>query len=226
MSEQNKILLVSDNPKLLLTKIYNKYFKLTIKAEISDKADISPDAIIGDNCHIGAFCSIGRCKIGDNVAIMANVTIYDNVTIGDYVIIHSGTVLGRPGFGFEKDIDGSLINFPQISTLIIEDNVEIGANCTIDKGALKDTIIGKNSKINNLCHIAHNVSIGKSTTITGQVNISGSTTIGNNVWISPNSTLIGHTSVGNNSIIGAGSVVTKDIPANEVWLGAPAKKIR
>lgn len=226
LQKADKVLVVSKTPKLLLAKIYQHYFKTLPVPQISDKADISPEAVIGTNCYIGAFSSVGKCKIGNNVAIMPNVTIYDDVEIGDNVMVHSGTILGRPGFGYERDTDNALYLFPQISRLIIKDNVEIGANCTIDKGALLDTVIERDSKINNSCHIAHNVSIGKSSVITGHVYIAGSTKIGNNVWISPNTTFIGHTAIGDNSIIGAGSVVTKDIPANEIWYGSPAKKQR
>lgn len=226
LQHEYKVLIVAENPKLLLAKIYQKYFKLLPKPMISNKADISSDAVIGNNCYIGPFCSIGKCRIGDNVTIMPNVTIYDDVEIGDNVIVHSGTVLGRPGFGYENDNNGVFYQFPQVAKLIINDNVEIGANCTIDKGALKNTVIGQNTKINNGCHIAHNVSIGKSTIITGHVYVAGSTNIGNNDWISPNTTLIGHTNVGSNSKIGAGSLVTKDIPNNELWFGSPAKKMR
>ncbi len=226
LQSMDKVLIVSDNPKLLLAKIYQQFFKELPSPQINDKADISPEATIGKNCFIGAFCSIGKCKIGNNVTIMPNVTIYDDVEIGDNVIVHSGTLLGRPGFGFEKDKDDVLYLFPQVAKLIIRDNVEIGGNCVLDKGAMLNTVIGKYSKINNGCHIAHNVTIGESSVITGHVYIAGSTKIGNNVWISPNTTLIGHTSVGNNSMIGAGSIITKDIPDNEVWFGAPAKKQR
>jgi len=226
LQKSDKVLVVSEAPKLLLAKIYHQYFKTLPVPIISDKADISPDAVIGANCYIGAFCSVGKCKIGNNVIIMPNVTIYDDVVIGDNVIVHSGTILGRPGFGYERDSDNMLYLFPQISRLIIKDNVEIGANCAIDKGALLDTVIERNSKINNSCHIAHNVSIGRSSVITGHVYIAGSTKIGNNVWISPNTTFVGHTVIGDNSKVGAGSLVTKDIPANEVWFGSPAKKQR
>ncbi len=226
MDSAGKILIQVDNPYLTIAKIGNEFFVKRETPIISKTAIIDPGARIGKDVYIGAFTVLGSCKIGDNSIIQENVIIRDNVTIGCNVIIKSGAVIGTSGFGFIKDKDGKLIKFPQLGKVIIQDNVEIGSNTCIDRGAFSDTIIGSNTKINNLCHIAHNVEIGNTTIITAHVNISGSTIIGNNVWIAPNSTLIGHQTIGDNVLIGAGSVVLGDIHSNEVWVGNPAKFLK
>ena len=124
------------------------------------------------------------------------------------------------GFG-----DGRWIKFPQIGKLIIKNDVEIGSNTCIDRGALSDTIIGPGTKINNLCHIAHNVKIGSNVIIAALVNISGSSIIEDNVWIAPSAALRGHQRIGEGAIIGTGAIVTKNVPPGETWIGNPARKL-
>ena len=225
MKQDGKVLLIADNPKLILTKIGNNFFVNKIKPEIHATAVIHNNAKIGDNVFIGANSTIGDCKIGNDTVILSNVSINDEVEIGNNVLIKSGAVLGFEGFGFEKQENGELIKFPQVGKLIISNFVEIGANTCIDKGALSNTVIGEGTKINNLCHIAHNVIIGKNVIITAQVNISGSSTIDDNVWIAPNASLRGHQTIGKGAVIGMSAVVTKNVPAGETWIGNPARKI-
>ena len=149
----------------------------------------------------------------------------NNDTCRNGCVIKSGAVLGGAGFGYERDSDGNLFRFPQIGQLIIGDYVEVGANTCIDCGALSDTVIGHHTKINNLCHIAHNNKIGNNVIITGCVNISGSNKIEDNVWIAPNASVRGWVHIGNGATIGMGAVVVKDVPANEIWVGNPAHKL-
>ena len=137
----------------------------------------------------------------------------------------AGAVLGGAGFGYERDAEGNMFRFPQIGQLIIGDYVEIGSNTCIDRGALADTVIGDYTKINNLCHIAHNNKIGKNVTITGCVNISGSNVIDDNVWIAPNSSIRGWVHIEEGATVGMGAVVVKNIPAHETWVGNPARKL-
>lgn len=224
LEAQNKVLIVVDNPKLALAKIGNQFFIEKLKPFIHPTAIVDKEAIIGDKVYIGPYSIIGKSKIGDRCIINAHVHIYDNVVIGSNSNVKSGAVLGGEGFGYERDKNGNLFSFPQIGNLIIGDNVEIGSNTTIDRGALSDTIIGDYTKINNLCHIAHNNKIGSNVVITGCVNISGSNIIEDNVWIAPNTSILGWLSIGKGAKIGMGSVVTKNIPANEVWFGNPARK--
>jgi UDP-3-O-[3-hydroxymyristoyl] glucosamine N-acyltransferase len=226
LQHEYKVLIVAENPKLLLAKIYQKYFKLLPKPMISNKADISSDAVIGNNCYIGPFCSIGKCRIGDNVTIMPNVTIYDDVEIGDNVIVHSGCSIGSNGLGCMRDYDNTLYVSPHVGGVIISDNVEIGSNSFIARGAFSNTLIKKGTKINGNCFIAHNCIVGENVLFTGSSMIAGSSKIGDNSIVYSNVFVREQITVGANSIIGAGSVVTKEIPANEVWFGSPAKKRR
>ena len=225
MQSQNKILIQVSDPKYTILKIGNHFFTEKIEPGIHKSAFIHPHAKLGQNVFIANNSSVGACKIGNDVKIYPNVVINDNVLIGNNVTIKAGAVLGFEGFGYERDEANNLMKFPQLGNLIIHDNVEIGANTCIDKGSLSDTIIGFNTKINNLCHIAHNVVIGKNVVITAQVNVSGSTIIEDDVWVAPNASFRGHQRIGKGATIGMGSVVTKDVPAGETWLGSPAKKV-
>jgi UDP-3-O-[3-hydroxymyristoyl] glucosamine N-acyltransferase len=225
LKNQGKVLIVVDDPKLAIARVGNEFFLEKVTPRIDPSASVHQTAKIGKNIFIGPNACIGRCEIGDNAVIHANVVIYDGVKIGHNVIIKAGAVLGGEGFGFERDEHGNLVKFPQIGGLIIEDDVQIGANTCIDRGALTDTVIGHGTKINNLCHIAHNVVIGRNAIVTAQVNISGSTIVEDDVWISPNASLRGHQKIGRGATIGTGAVVTKDVPAGETWAGNPAKKL-
>lgn len=218
IQDKNKLLLVVENPKTTLAKIGFYYFVDKIEPFIHPSAIIDKNAKIGMNVYIGANSVIGKSIIGDSCIIGANVHIYDCVEIGHHCEIKSGAVLGGVGFGFEKDKDGNLFRFPQIANLIIGNYVDIGSNTTIDRGALSDTIIGDFTKINNLCHIAHNNKIGNNVTITGCVNISGSNVIDDDVWISPNSSIRGFIHIAKGCTVGMGAVVTKHIPAGETWV--------
>lgn len=225
LKQLGKVFLIVDNPKLTIAKVGYAFFVDKMMPGIHPTALIHPEAVIGNGAFIGANVIIGNCKIGDNVCICPNVVVNDNVMIGNDVIIKSGANLGFDGFGFERGEDGDLIKFPQLGSLIIRNKVEIGSSTCIDKGALSDTIIGEGTKINNLCHIAHNVIIGKNVVITAHVNISGSSIIEDNVWIAPNASLRGHQTIGKGAVIGMGAVVTKNIPAGETWIGNPARKL-
>jgi UDP-3-O-[3-hydroxymyristoyl] glucosamine N-acyltransferase len=220
-----KVLLVVDNPKFQLAKIGNHFFVEKLTPVIHPTAIIDPKAKIGKDVYVGPYTVVGNSFVGDGCIIDSNVRIHDDVTLGTNCVVKSGAVLGGEGFGYEKDENGNRFRFPQIGRLIIGNNVEIGSNTTIDRGALSDTIIGDFSKINNLCHIAHNNKIGENVIITGCVNISGSNTIDDNVWIAPNSSIRGWVHIGEGAIIGMGAVVTKNIPAGETWVGNPAHKL-
>lgn len=226
MQLAKKVLLVVNNPKRILAKIGNHFFVNRVSPGIHPTAIIDPSAILGENVYVGPYSVIGKASIGDNCIIDSNVRIHDGVVLGHDCSIKAGAVLGGEGFGFEKDENGNRFRFPQIGGLLIGNYVEVGANTCIDRGALSDTIIGDYTKINNLCHIAHNNNIGKNVTITGCVNVSGSNKIEDNVWIAPNASIVGYVRIGENTVVGMGSVVVKDIPSNEVWVGNPARKIR
>jgi UDP-3-O-[3-hydroxymyristoyl] glucosamine N-acyltransferase len=186
---------------------------------------IENNVSIGDNTIIYPGCYIGHhTKIGTNTLIYPNVSIREQITIGKCAIIHSGTVIGSDGFGFET-IDGVHHKIPQIGTVEIGDDVEIGANVTIDRARFDKTVIGSGTKIDNLVHIAHNVVIGKNSIIVAQVGISGSTTIGSNVTLAGQVGIVGHIDIGDNAVVMAQAGVTKSLPGQDSYWGTPAKPL-
>lgn len=220
-----KILIHVINPKVALAEIGNHFFVAHPQPSIHPTAIINPEAKIGKDVSIGAYSVIGKAVIGEGCDIDSNVRVYDETVMGKGCVIKAGAVLGGAGFGYERDADGNKFQFPQIGQLIMGNFVEVGANTCIDRGALADTVIGDYTKINNLCHIAHNNKIGKNVTITGCVNVSGSNVIDDDAWIAPNSSIRGWVHIGKKATVGMGSVVVKDIPAGETWVGNPARKL-
>ena len=221
-----KVLLVVENPKVCLAKIGNAFFSDKPTPGIHSTAIVDPEAKLGKNVCIGPYSVIGKATIGEGTVIESHVRIYDDVRMGKNCHIKDGAILGGAGFGFEKDENGNRFRFPQIGSLIMGDEVEVGGNTCIDRGALSDTIIGSHTKINNLCHIAHNNVIGENVEITGCVNVSGGNVIDDNVWLAPNSSLVGYIHIGEGAVLGMGAVAVKDIPAHEVWVGNPAKFLK
>ena len=220
-----KVLIRVKNPKVAIAEVGNHFFVEQPKRFIHTTAIIDPEAKIGKDVSIGAYCVIGKAVIGDGCVLDTNVRVYDDVVMGKSCVVKAGAVLGGAGFGYERDADGNKFRFPQIGQLIMGDYVEVGANTCIDRGALADTVIGDYTKINNLCHIAHNNKIGKNVTITGCVNVSGSNVIDDDVWLAPNSSVRGWVHVGKGVTVGMGAVVVKDIPEGETWVGNPARKL-
>ena len=187
--------------------------------------------LIGNNVKIGSKTYIGsntiiehNVKIGKNCLIGSNVTI-KNTIIGNNVVIQDGCKIGVKGFGFIP-IKNKNFRFPHIGRVILNDNVELGANCTIDRGSIGDTVIGENTFLDNQVHMAHNVKLGKNCMIAGQVGFAGSSTIGDNVSIGGQAGVSGHLKIGNNVRIGGGSGVVKDIPSNTTVMGYPAVPLK
>lgn len=208
----DKAIIFTKNPQLAITYIINNFFMEKTNYKISQKSTIDSSVKISDNVNIDDNVVIGKnCIIGNNTYIYSNCVLYPNTIIGSNVIIHAGAKIGNEGFGYIQNLDGQYIQFPHIGKVIINDGVEIGANTCIDRGALSDTIIGANTKIDNLCHIAHNVKIGKNCLITAKVEISGSSVIGDNVYIGPNATIIDSITIGDNAVIGMGAIVRHDV---------------
>ena len=196
-----------------------------------DKVNFGKNVLIGKNVSIGI-----DCKIGHNTIIEKNVVIGDNCSIGSNNIIRNtiiknnvkildNCVIGKHGFGFFPIKDKNL-RYPHIGTVLIEDNCEIGCGATIDRGSMSNTVIGKNTYLDNQIHIAHNVKIGENSIIAGQVGIAGSSIIGCNVKIGGQAGISGHLKIGNNVEIAGGSGVIKDLPDNVKVMGYPAKNIR
>ncbi len=188
-------------------------------------AVIGPEVEIGSNTVVSPNAVIGKsCRIGRNAYIGPGVTLR-SALVGDNVILHDGARIGQDGFGFLPGSAG-LEKVPQIGRVIIQDKVEIGANTTVDRGALSDTVIGEGTKIDNLVQIAHNVTIGRHTVIAALSGISGSCTIGDQVMIGGYCGFVDHISVGNGAMIAAGSGVMNDVPPGEKWGGRPAQPLR
>ncbi len=201
------------------------------KTKLINKVKFGKNVLIGKNVKIGSNCSIGHnsileknISIGDNCSIGSNVIIRNSI-IKDNVHILDGCIIGKKGFGFFPDNQCNF-RYPQIGMVIIENNAEIGSGSTIDRGSLSNTIIGKNTFLDNQIHIAHNVKIGNNCIIAGQVGFAGSSTLGNNVMIGGQAGVSGHLKVGNNVQIGGGSGVIGDIPDNTKVMGYPAKNLR
>lgn len=225
-----------------LLEKYNEIMTNTGKTGIEQPSYISASATIADDVYIGAFSYVGEnasigsgvkiypgCYIGDNVIIkensvlFASVKVYDGCTLGARVVIHSGTVIGGDGFGFAPQKDGTYKKIPQIGNVIIEDDVEIGANTTIDRATMGSTNIRKGVKLDNLIQIAHNVDIGENTVIAAQTGISGSTKVGRNCIIGGQVGMVGHIHIADGTRINAQSGLSKSVTAaNTALTGTPA----
>lgn len=190
-------------------------------------AYISPNARIGNNVKIHPHCFVGECvTIEDNTTLYSGVKIYDECQIGKNCIIHAGAVIGADGFGFAPQTDGTYHKIPQMGKVVVEDNVEIGANTTIDRAVMGATIIRKGVKLDNLIQIAHNVEVGENTVMASQVGISGSTKIGKQCMLGGQVGLGGHISIGDGANIGAQSGIISNVKAGEQLIGAPAIPIK
>ena len=224
MQADGKVLIGVKNPRMAISKIINEFFFQKPAPGIHPRAWVDPEAIIDPTAHIEAGCSIGKAKIGSGTVIRANVVVYDDVEIGDNCLIQAGAVIGTDGLGCNREEDGTLIKFPHMGGIKIGNNVEIGANCQIAKGVLSDTIIKDGCKINGLSFIAHNCVLEENVWITGDTMLCGSTHVGKNATIFSNVIVREQSQIGAGSIIGMGSVVTKNVPEGETWFGAPAHK--
>jgi len=235
--------LVVDNVLVAVAKLTTKFypdaindnFDETVKyidqTEFKAKVKCGKNVLIGENVTIGSNCLIGHntiieknVSIGNNCSIGSN-TVIRNTIIKNDVIILDNCVIGKHGYGFFP-INNKNLRYPHIGYVLIEENCEIGCGSTIDRGSMSNTLIGKNTYLDNQIHIAHNVKIGENSIIAGQVGIAGSSIIGKNVKIGGQAGISGHIKIGNNVEIGGGSGVIKDIPDNTKVMGYPAKKIR
>ena len=189
--------------------------------------------VISRGCRIGKNVKIFHntvlledVEIGDDCLIFQNVSVREKCKIGNRVIIHSGTVIGSDGFGFEPDKEGRFHKIPQIGNVIIEDDVELGSNVSIDRASIGSTVIKRGVKVDNLVQIAHNVYIGEDTIISAQAGISGSTKVGKNCFILGQAGLTGHIEIADNVILIAQSGVSKSITKAGTYFGYPAKELK
>ena len=243
LNRQNGI--VVQNPQLAFSKILNVFCpRYTIQkgihptavidssVHLGDAVSVGANAVIKANVTIGEGTNVGpnsvigcNAVIGKECRIHSRVTIYHECTIGDRVVIFSGTVIGSDGFGFVTE-ENTHYKIPQIGKVIIGSDVEIGANCAIDRATIGETIIGDMTKLDNLIHIAHNVKIGVGCLLAAGVGISGSVTIEDYCILAGQSGVVPHVSIGTKSIIAVQSGVTKSLKGGEIYSGMPARKIR
>lgn len=242
----NKPLIKVDYPSLALSKIIefllpdsiphpkgiHKTAIIPKSASIGKNVSVGPYAIISDNAALGnntiiyPFCYIGKnSKIGEDCILYPHVTVRESIIIGNRVIIHPATVVGSDGFGFDTQKNGTHFKIPQLGTVVIEDDVEIGACVTIDRARFAKTIIGKGSKIDNLVQIAHNVIIGPYCLIAAQSGISGSSTLGRNVVFGGQVGVADHVKIGDFVAAGAKTGISKSFPPKTVLFGYPAKQV-
>jgi UDP-3-O-[3-hydroxymyristoyl] glucosamine N-acyltransferase len=236
----------AEEPNKAFFKLVSRYFAPDFPLKgIDPSAFIDPSAKIGKNFAAGKNVVISAgCSIGDNVKIYHNTVILEDVEIGndclvfqnisirekckigDRCIIHANTVIGSDGFGYDQDENGVFQKIPQIGNVVIESDVEIGSNVSIDRASIGSTLIKRGTKIDNLTQIAHNVVIGEDTIISSQVGISGSTKVGNHCFILGQVGLTGHIEIGNKVILIAQSGVSKSILKEGTYFGSPAKEVK
>ena len=230
-----------DDAYACFAKLLEVYSQMSKKSpKIENPSFISDTASVGEGLYLGAFAYIGEnAKIGNNVSIYPNAYIGDNVEIGEgsiihpgasiytdckigkNCIIHAGVIIGADGFGFVPDSNGEYQKVPQIGNVILEDNVEVGSNSTIDRATMGSTIIRKGVKIDNLCQIAHNVEIGKNTAMAAQVGIAGSAKIGENVMIGGQAGISGHLFIADGAKIVAQSGIPSSVKKADTLMGSP-----
>ncbi|MFZ2385915.1 MAG: UDP-3-O-(3-hydroxymyristoyl)glucosamine N-acyltransferase [Candidatus Omnitrophota bacterium] len=244
VSSGHKALIRAENPSLAFTQVVQLFG--AVKARHQQGAH--PSAVISGKASLGSNVSVGACaviedgaSVGDNTVIYAgsyigygarvgngcliypNVTVREEVVIGDRVIIHSGSVIGSDGFGYVT-VKGAHHKIPQTGTVIIEDDVEIGANVTVDRARFDKTSIGRGTKIDNLVQIAHNVAIGSNVFVVAQAGISGSTKVGDGAIIAGQAGMVGHITIGEGAVVAAQAGVTKSVPPHTMVSGYPARE--
>ncbi len=237
--------IIVDNPQLAFARILEKFSTeqdwepgihptaivdntatIGIDVSIGPYCVIGKEAVIGDASKIGSHCVVGESVIiGKESILYSHVTIYRDCRIGCNAIINSGTTIGSDGFGFVQS-GSDHVKIPQNGNVVIGDQVEIGSNCSIDRGTIGSTTIDDCTKMDNLVHIAHNVQIGKGCLITGQVGIAGSSVIGDFCIFAGQAGVAPHVTIGNRAVFAAKTGVTKSVPGGKVYAGMPAREIR
>lgn len=241
LPKSRKTLIRVAQPRIAFARVLPLFFPETsYAAGIHPSAVVAPSARVDPSAHVGPHCTVGErvrigpravliggnhvgedCEIGEDTRLFPNAVLYARTQVGQRVRIHSGAVIGSDGYGYVLD-QGTHRKIPQVGCVVIQDDVEIGANTTIDRGALGATVVGRGSKLDNLVQIAHNVVTGEHCLIVAQVGIAGSTRLGSYVTLAGQVGIAGHLKLGNRVSVGAQSGVMNHIPDGEKWLGSPA----
>jgi len=245
LTSAKKVIIRVPNARIACAKVLPLFFPPPVFAPgVHSSAIVASSAVIDPTAHIGPHCAVGErvrigsravleggnyvgadCQLGEDVHLFPRVTLYARSQLGNRVSVHAGTVIGSDGFGYVYH-EGSHRKVPQIGNVVIHDDVEIGANVTIDRAALGSTVIGKGAKIDNLVQIAHNVVIGEHCIVVSQVGIAGSTKLGNHVTVAGQVGIAGHLEIGNQVTVAAQAGVMNHIPDGEKWFGSPAQPDR
>lgn len=237
-SPQGPVWIVAPSPRAAFARLAGRLVRVrpwstgaeavAASAVIASDASIGPGAVIGDLARIGEGAVIGpNAVIGAGVCIGRGSIIGPNsviqcALIGDFVTVLPGALIGQAGFGVAQDTEG-LVDMPHFGRVIIQDHATIGAGCTIDRGMLRDTVIAEHAKLDNLCHIAHNVVVGRGVRMAAFAGVSGSTTLGDHVLIGGRVGIVDHIAIGDEAVLAAAAVVMQDVPPKQVWGGYPAK---
>lgn len=224
LRDEKRTLVVVGAPRLCFLRLVAACFTperpsgIHPAATVESTASVDPSAYVGPGAYVGPDCTIGAGSV-----VHGRAYLYRQIRVGRNVTIHAGAVLGADGFGYERNAAGELEKFPHLGGVVIEDEVEIGANTCVDRGTLGDTIIRQGAKVDNLVHIAHNVVVGRHATVIALSMIGGSTVIGERAWIAPSACVRDGLTVGDRATVGLGALVAKDVPPDAVVMGAPAR---
>jgi UDP-3-O-[3-hydroxymyristoyl] glucosamine N-acyltransferase len=214
-------------PKLAFTRVVDRYFKHLLEVEwpASGPSSVAADAVIGRNVRLAPGVVIGpNTALADGVSVGPNTCIA-NSSVSAGVRIGANCTIGLPGFGYERDESGQYSRFPHVGRVRIEEDVEIGSNTCIDRGALGDTVIGRGCKIDNLVHIAHNVVLGANVLVIANAMVAGSVTVGDGAWIAPSASVLNQLTIGEGATVGLGAVVIRPVDPGATVAGNPARPL-
>jgi UDP-3-O-[3-hydroxymyristoyl] glucosamine N-acyltransferase len=226
VAQEHQCRIVVDDPTLSLARILIEFFASSEPPSIHPSAHVSPEAVLGRNVHVGANAVIGPdVQIGDETRVMNNAVIHGPATIGKACVVKDGAVIGSEGYRFVRDEDGRLVHLPQLGRILIGDRVWIGANSTIERATVRDTVIGDEAKIDDLVHLGNGSVVGKGAQLTAGCVIAFDVTIGEGVTIAPNAVIRDSVTIAPHTMVGQGAVVVSDIATSGTYVGVPAKRL-
>jgi UDP-3-O-[3-hydroxymyristoyl] glucosamine N-acyltransferase len=219
-----KTLIVVTDPRLGMLRVVDRYFAPPRpEPGVHPSSYVDPRAEVAASATVGPLSYVGHASIGDGSVLQGHVYIGDGVRIGRGVTIQAGAVIGAAGFGYHRNELGDLERFPHVGGVVIEDDVEVGACSCVDRGALGDTLLRQGCKIDNLVHVAHNVTIGRQALVIAHAMIGGSAEVGDRAWVAPAAVVRDGIQVGAGATVGMAALVVKDVPDGAVVMGAPAR---
>jgi UDP-3-O-[3-hydroxymyristoyl] glucosamine N-acyltransferase len=223
LEEMDKTFLLVDKPRRRFIELLHRFFAEPRPSGAHASAHVEQSAQVDASAYLGPGVVVGAdCVVGSETVIHANVVLYPRTRIGRRVTIHAGTVIGATGFGYDRGDEG-VLPFPHLGGVVIEDDVDIGSNTSIDRGTLGDTVIKRGAKVDNLVHIAHNVQVGEEALVIAHAMVGGSTRIGARALIAPSACIRDVLSIGDDATVGLGAVVVKDVPPGTTVMGVPAR---